>query len=65
MMAKVCDRIDAIPDAEICGKNDDGQLVVVLDSADNRQAADTITSIQNQADILSAILVYQYNDQSA
>ena len=63
MMAKVCDSIDAIPEAAICGKNDDGQLVVVLDSTDNRHAADTITSIQNQADILSATLVYQYDDQ--
>jgi nitrate reductase NapAB chaperone NapD len=35
----------------------------VLDTADNRKAADTITDIQNQPDILSATLIYQYDDQ--
>jgi nitrate reductase NapD len=63
LLAKVRNRINAMPEAEVYGNHEDGRLVVVLDTADNRQAADTITNIQNQADILSAILIYQYDDQ--
>ncbi len=62
-LAEVGKWISAIPDAEVCGQHDDGRLVVVLDTKNNRQAADTITDIQNQADILSATLIYQYDDQ--
>ncbi len=62
-LAKVGEWIDALPDAEVCGQNDEGRLVVVLDTKNNRLAADTITDIQNQADILSATLIYQYDDQ--
>ena len=63
MLATVGERIDAMPEAEVYGKHEDGRLVVVLDTANNRQAADTITDIQNQADVLSATLIYQYDDQ--
>jgi nitrate reductase NapAB chaperone NapD len=35
----------------------------VLDTANNRLAADMITDIQNQPGILSATLIYQYDDQ--
>ncbi|MCP4047713.1 MAG: chaperone NapD [Gammaproteobacteria bacterium] len=63
LLAGVQNRINTMPEAEVYGNHEDGRLVVVLDTADNRQAADTITSIQNQADILSATLIYQYDDQ--
>ncbi len=63
MLASVGDRIDAMEEAEVYGKHEDGRLVVVLDTANNRQAAQTITAIQKQADILSATLIYQYDDQ--
>ena len=63
LMAAVSDRISLIPEAEVYGTDDDGRLVVVLDTANNRQAADTITDIQNQPDILSATLIYQYDDK--
>ena len=62
-LACVHDRINAIPEAEVYGEHEDGRLVVVLDTSDNRKAADTITDIQNQPDILSATLIYQYDDQ--
>lgn len=55
--------IDAIPQAEVYGQHEEGRLVVVLDTADSRQAADTISSIQHQDGILSATLIYQYDDQ--
>lgn len=63
MLASVRNKIETIPEAEVCGEHEDGRLVVVLDTANNRQAAETITNIQNQTDILSATLIYQYDDQ--
>lgn len=63
MLTKVGEQIDAMPEAEVYGRHDDGRLVVVLDTSNNRQAADKITDIQNQPDILSATLIYQYDDQ--
>ena len=63
LLTEVSDRIEAMPEAEVCGTHEDGRLVVVLDTANNRQAADRITDIQNQADVLSATLIYQYDDQ--
>jgi len=63
MLVDVRDRINAMPGAEVYGKNEEDRLVVVLDTNTNRQAADMITDIQNQSDILSATLIYQYGDQ--
>jgi len=63
MMAGIREHLDAIPEAEVFGENEQGKLVVVLDTQDNRQAADQITDIQNQAGVLSATLIYQYDDQ--
>jgi nitrate reductase NapD len=63
MLESVRKNIEAIPEAEVCGQNEDGHLVVVLDTANNRKAADMITDIQNQPGILSATLIYQYDDQ--
>jgi nitrate reductase NapD len=55
--------LDSIPEAEVMGENPQGKLVVVLDTPDNRRAADTITDIQNTAGVLSATLIYQYEDR--
>ena len=63
MLASVRKQLDAIPEAEVFGENEEGKLVVVLDTDDNRKAADKITDIQNQAGVLSATLIYQYDDQ--
>jgi nitrate reductase NapD len=63
MMASIREHLDEIPEAEVFGENEEGKLVVVLDTRDNRQAADQITDIQNQAGVLSATLIYQYDDQ--
>ena len=63
LLADVRDRLNTIPEAEVLGENDDGKLVVVLDTASNREAANLITNIQHEASILSATLIYQYDDQ--
>ena len=47
-----------LADTEVLGK-----LVVVLDTKDNRAAADRITEIQSVEGVLSATLVYQYDDR--
>lgn len=52
-----------MPGAEVFGESEEGKLVVVLDTADHRLAADKIAAIQKQAGVLSATLVYQYDDQ--
>jgi len=63
LLADVRGRLNALSEAEVLGENDEGKLVVVLDTASNREAANLITDIQNQAGILSATLIYQYDDQ--
>lgn len=63
MLGEVIDRLSAIPEVEVLGKNEKGKLVVVLDTASNREAADRITDIQSQDGILSASLIYQYDNQ--
>lgn len=63
MMGRIREHLETIPEAEVFGENEQGKLVVVLDTEDNRQAADKITDIQNQAGVLSATLIYQYDDQ--
>jgi nitrate reductase NapD len=59
---RVRDEIDSMPETEVMGENEYGKLVVVLDTSDNRQAADRITAIQNMAGVLSATLIYQYDN---
>ena len=61
-MERVSTRIASIEDAEIMGESEQGKLVVVLDTQNNRTAADRITEIQNTDGVLSATLVYQYDD---
>jgi len=63
MVANIREHLNSLPDTEVFGENEQGKLVVVLDTADNREAADRITDIQNQAGVLSATLIYQYDDQ--
>jgi nitrate reductase NapD len=58
----VRNELSSIAEAEVMGESDLGKLVVVLDTPDNRRAADTITRIQNTAGVLSATLIYQYDD---
>lgn len=62
MLSSVHQWIDTIPEAEVYSEHDDDRLVVVLDTSNHRQAADKINDIQNQEDILSTTLIYQYND---
>jgi nitrate reductase NapD len=63
LLASVRERLNAIPEAEVLGENPEGKLVVVLDSINNREAANQITDIQNQDGILSATLIYQYDNR--
>lgn len=64
LLKEVRDAIENIAEAEVMAQNEQGKLVVVLDTQGNRQAADTITAIQNTAGVLSATLIYQYDDRS-
>lgn len=62
MLANVRESIEAVPGAEVFAESEEGKLVVVLDASDDHKAADKITDIQSQAGVLSATLVYQYDD---
>ena len=44
-LASVHDRINAIPEAEVYGEHEDGRLVVVLDTADNRIYGDIVKTV--------------------
>jgi nitrate reductase NapD len=63
LLAGVRNSIESIPQAEVLGQSKDGKLVVMLDTANNREAADRITELQSQDDILSATLIYQFDNQ--
>jgi len=62
LLPMVRKRLTAIPDADVFAESDEGKLVLVLDTADNHSAADKISDIQRQAGVLSATLIYQYDD---
>ena len=61
-LKQVRDEIEAMADTEVMAESEQGKLVVVLDTASNRLAADRITEIQNTDGVLSATLIYQYDD---
>jgi nitrate reductase NapAB chaperone NapD len=63
LIDRVLKWINTIPEAEVYSKHEDDRLVVVLDAPDNRRAADRINDIQNQADVISATLIYQYRNE--
>jgi nitrate reductase NapD len=62
LLHQVRSDLENLPETEVVGHSEKGKLVVVLDTADNRRAADRITQIQNTAGVLSATLIYQYDD---
>ena len=57
--------IEAMDDTDVMGENEQGKLVVVLDTQSNRAAADRITEIQKLDGVLSATLIYQYDDHES
>jgi len=63
MLPGVRKRLTAIPGTDVFAESDEGKLVVVLDSEDHRRAAERISDIQQDAGVLSATLIYQYDDR--
>ena len=61
-LERVQKEIESMPGSEVMGRSEQGKLVVVLDLPDNRIAADCITQIQTLDGVLSATLIYQYDD---
>jgi nitrate reductase NapD len=62
LLAQVKNQLESLPETEVVGQSEQGKLVVLLDTRDNRRAADRITQIQNTPGVLSATLIYQYDD---
>jgi len=63
MLPMVRKRLMAIPGTDVFAESDEGKLVVVLDSENHRKAAERISEIQQNAGVLSATLIYQYDDR--
>lgn len=61
-LESVREAIERISESEVMGENEQGKLVVVLDTDSNRIAADRISEIQALDGVLSATLIYQYDD---
>jgi nitrate reductase NapAB chaperone NapD len=64
-MPRVRASIEAIGDAQVMGESDEGKFVIVLDTQSRRIAADRITAIQNTDGVLSASLIYQFDDHES
>jgi nitrate reductase NapAB chaperone NapD len=64
-MPRVRASIEAIGEAEVMGESDEGKFVIVLDTQNRRIAADRITAIQNTDGVLSASLIYQFDDHES
>lgn len=62
-LSAVNQRISALSYAEVYGQHVDGRLVVIIDTQDNKQLANTISDIQDLPDILSVKTIYQYEDK--
>jgi len=57
--------LEAFVGVEVHGISDDGKMVVTVDVANDRKAADTLMEIQKQDGVLSASLIYNHFEKSA
>lgn len=60
----VTQRLQRLPGVEVHGESDDGRLIVTIEDhvGNDSPAADTFLQFQQLEGVLSAALVYQYND---
>ncbi|MDI3470218.1 MAG: hypothetical protein OJF62_002281 [Pseudolabrys sp.] len=56
---KAIDAIEALPGAEIFGRDPRGKIVVVLEAADVTTIGETLSAISALPDVLTASLVFQ------
>lgn len=58
-------KIEALAGAEIHAASDDGKFVVTIDLPNDRDAADTLSSLHSMDGVLNTSLVYNYFDREA
>jgi len=62
-MAEVKTKISAIPEAEIYGDSEEGKIITVLETANQKFVTDIIDRINNFDHILSTSLVFHQIEQ--
>ncbi len=62
-LAQVCARLEAIDGVDIQATTDDGRIVMLVETEDPANTVDCFTQVQNLEGVLSASLVYHYNEQ--
>jgi nitrate reductase NapD len=53
----------ALPGVEIHGTKQDGRMVVTVEDDGYKETSDTVLSLHQIKDVLSATLVYQHNEE--
>ncbi len=61
----VLDRIEALEGVEVHAVSGQGKLVVCVDRQEPLRYSETIMQLHNLSGVLSAALVYEYNDESS
>ncbi len=56
-------RLGALPGVEVHGASDTGKLVVTVENDDRRALSETVMGMNNVEGVLSAALVYEYNER--
>lgn len=59
----LCARLAAMPEIEIQTTTNNGRIVMLIETKDAADTTDCFTRIQNLDGVLSASLVYHYNDE--
>lgn len=58
----VQDRLEAIPGVEVHAEDENGHLVVTIESENVQATAEILTTLQNVEGVLSASLVYHHEE---
>ncbi|WP_417827177.1 chaperone NapD [Thalassospira povalilytica] len=60
----IATELEAFPGIEITARDPSGKIIVVLEAANDRQLADTMSDIGNIAGVLGVNLVYHHNEHA-
>lgn len=62
-IGQVRNHLESLNGVEVHQTTDDGRLVVTVESGSRRYVADTISSLHEIDGVLSASMVFQFNDE--
>jgi len=61
-MDEVTSRLLEIPGLEVHGKNEDGKMVITVESDNYKDTVERITTLQKTKGVLSASMIYQHTE---